>query len=213
MLEQHIVISKTARDYTSCAVSVNIKTVWFVCHGYAQLAGEFIKEFESFASPEALIVAPEGLSRFYTKGFFGTVGATWMTKEDRLYEIRDYVNYLNTLCLQIKTGCHPHARMNILGFSQGCSTVCRWITQESPDFSALFLCSGSVPDDLDFKKFRAAIDKRPAYYLTGDADPFISEKDIQAFEQRNKEHQLPLQIHRFNGGHSLNLKLLKSLGK
>ena len=48
-------------------------------------------------------MAPEALSRFYadvTPGRHGptsTVGATWMTREDRENEIRDYVAYLDEM--------------------------------------------------------------------------------------------------------------------
>ncbi len=192
-------------------ISKNINTVWFVCHGYAQLAGEFIKEFQSLAAPNVLVIAPEALSKFYTKGFFGTVGATWMTKEDRLNEIKDYVNYLDILFLKIKSEVGPTTQMHILGFSQGCSTICRWIAERNPAYSALLLCSGSIPDDLDYTKFKTAIEKSPAHYLLGNADPFIGEKDVLAFEDRIKVNQLPLQVHRFKGEHALNLHLIQSL--
>ena len=36
-------------------------------------------------------MAPEGLSRFYLEGFSGKVGATWMTREDRLNDIDNYL--------------------------------------------------------------------------------------------------------------------------
>lgn len=211
MQEHHLTIPKTARYYSLGEISKETNTVWFVCHGYAQLAGEFIKEFEPLTAPGVLVVAPEALSKFYTKGFFGAVGATWMTKEDRLNEIKDYVNYLDTLFRKIKSEVSPAAQMHILGFSQGCSTICRWIAERSPAYSALWLCSGSIPDDLDFSKFKTAIEKSPAHYLLGESDPFIGEKDISAFEERIKANRLPLQVHRFKGEHVLNLQLIQSL--
>lgn len=211
MEEHHFTVAKTARYFSSGEISKKADTVWFVCHGYAQLASEFIKEFEPLVAPTVLIVAPEALSRFYTKGFLGTVGATWMTKEDRLSEIKDYVNYLDALFLKIKSEVNPSAQLYILGFSQGCSTICRWIAEKSPDYAALFLCSGSIPDDLDFSKFKKAVEKNPVHYLLGDADPFIGVKDIAAFEERINLHQLPLQVHRFKGAHVMHLPLVQSL--
>lgn len=211
MQEHHITIPKTARYYVNGELSKQTKRVWIVCHGYAQLAGEFIKEFDSLIEPGVAVVAPEALSRFYTKGFWGTVGATWMTKEDRLNEIQDYVNYLDSLFLKIRNQVGPETQISVLAFSQGCSTVCRWVTFRSPDYATLFLCSGSIPDDLDFKKFKQAISKNPAHYLMGDADPFIKEKDIEAFQERVKVNELPLQVHIFKGEHVLNLELVKGL--
>lgn len=73
-------------------------------------------------------MAPEALNRFYLEGFAGRVGATWMTKEERLQEIDDYVNYLNQLYKTILANTDTsEITVNILGFSQGVATVCRWI--------------------------------------------------------------------------------------
>ena len=82
MMEEHnIKIEKTARYYSLGDFNEKTEAVWIVCHGYAQLASDFIKDFEPLANETTVIIAPEALSRFYTKGFFGKVGATWMTKE------------------------------------------------------------------------------------------------------------------------------------
>jgi hypothetical protein len=53
-----------------------------------------------------IIIAPEGLSRFYRKGFSGDVVASWMTKDDRLDDMEDYVRYLNDLHLA-HPECYP----------------------------------------------------------------------------------------------------------
>lgn len=224
MQEHHIITQRTARYFTIGEASINIKTVWIACHGYAQLAAEFIKELEPLAEKgrgtggggrgrdeQVLIVAPEALSRFYTKGFFGSVGATWMTKEDRESEIDDYVSYLQLLFEKIKSQVSPQAGIYILGFSQGCSTVCRWIARKSPVIKALCLCSGSIPDDLEFEKFRTATQGYGVHYMMGDEDPFIKAIDKEAAIGRIKSHGIPLEFHTFNGGHVLNLPLLKSL--
>jgi hypothetical protein len=60
-----------------------------VTHGYGQLAKTFIRRFEPIMDAQTLVVAPEGLSRFYWGGFDGPVVASWMTREDRLDEIAD----------------------------------------------------------------------------------------------------------------------------
>jgi predicted esterase len=210
MQEHHFVTQRTARYFTIGEFSVNTKTVWLACHGYGQLAGEFIKELQPLAADDAVIVAPEALSRFYTKGFFGTVGATWMTKEDRLAEIDDYVHYLQSLYELISGKIASSARVNVMGFSQGCSTVCRWIARKAPALGSLWLCSGSIPDDMDYSLFSKAI-RYPAHYIMGDDDPFIGARDREAAAQRIKEHRVPVEMHTFHGGHDLNLALIKSL--
>ncbi len=211
MQEHHITIPKTARFFTSGIISKEIKTVWIVCHGYAQLAGEFIKEFESLYSPETLFVAPEGLSRFYTKGFFGSVGATWMTREDRQHEIIDYTGYLQLLYEKVTNEVSSDAIIHVLGYSQGCSTVCRWLSLKNPRFTALWLCSGSIPDDLDFEKFKTLSETHPVHYFIGDKDPFVADKDREALQRMLSEKNLSVNMHQFDGVHELKVELLKSV--
>jgi predicted esterase len=43
---KRIAISKTARYYITGKPSTKINSVWFVLHGYGQLAEDFIKYFE-----------------------------------------------------------------------------------------------------------------------------------------------------------------------
>jgi hypothetical protein len=66
-----------------------VHDVWIVCHGYGQLAADFLAAFQVIAAADRLLVAPEALNRFYpgvTTGPHGPdspVAATWMTREDR----------------------------------------------------------------------------------------------------------------------------------
>src|SRR5690349_9508611 len=95
--EHHVTVERTARYYTLGDEANKNKELWIVLHGYRNLARNFIEWFSPIAA-NAFIVAPEALSRFYTKGSGGpdspsTVGASWMTREDRLNEIQDHVAY------------------------------------------------------------------------------------------------------------------------
>ena len=60
--EHHLETRRTGRYFTLGGAD-GIHDCWFVCHGYGQLAGEFLEAFEPIASPIRLIVAPEALSR------------------------------------------------------------------------------------------------------------------------------------------------------
>ena len=101
--EHHIEVRRTARYYMLGEPSAETRDVWFVCHGYNQLAGDFIREFEPIDDKSRVIVAPEALSRYYisTEPKFHSaeaeIGATWMTRADREAEIADYVAYLDDL--------------------------------------------------------------------------------------------------------------------
>ena len=69
--------------------------IWLVFHGYGQLAEYFIKKFEDLDPTKNFIIAPQGLSKYYLQGVYGRVGASWMTKEDRLTEIANQYAYID----------------------------------------------------------------------------------------------------------------------
>src|SRR5206468_1825615 len=123
----HIRVARTAR-YETLGSETTAREVWFVLHGYGQLAASFIQAFSVLDDGTRLIVAPEALNRFYLVGVDSgaaaerPVGATWMTREDRDAEIADYVEYLDALAAQVlgavRRGERP-PRVIVLGFSQG----------------------------------------------------------------------------------------------
>src|SRR5207237_10690301 len=98
------------------------------------------------------LVAPEGLSRFYV-GEGATerrVGASWMTREDRLAEIEDYVRYLDAVYDDV-FGRLDRARVTVhaLGFSQGAATVSRWTAMGTSRIDRVLLWGGELPPDLE----------------------------------------------------------------
>src|SRR5579872_3814026 len=118
--EHHIETTRTARYY-SLGSFEDVKELWFVLHGYAQRAEDFIKNYLPIAHEGVLIIAPEALSRFYSRGFAGEVAASWMTREDRQHEIEDYVRYLDNLYTEVTMKLKlPPQKIIALGFSQGC---------------------------------------------------------------------------------------------
>src|SRR5712692_3984827 len=120
MQEHRLAIARTARYYTLGALGPATRQVWFVCHGYGQLAGRFLRHFAPLDDGSRVIVAPEGLSRFYLteRAAERRVGASWMTREDRLAEIDDYVHYLDAVQTAVAASGHPApAAVHALGFS------------------------------------------------------------------------------------------------
>ena len=63
--EHHIKVQRSARYYMVGEPNANTRDVWFVCHGYNQLASDFIREFDTIAEDSRVIVAPEALNRYY----------------------------------------------------------------------------------------------------------------------------------------------------
>lgn len=132
---------------------------WYLLHGYRQAASRFLTRFQSIASPGRLLVAPEGLSRFYVtrgggEGRPDAVGASWMTREDRESEIRDYVRYLNRVALHVEgrptseSAPASGPRRTILGFSQGAHTAARWTALGRIAAERLILWGAGLPRDL-----------------------------------------------------------------
>src|SRR5881396_3950063 len=99
MHEHHLSVSRTARYFTLGERSAAVEEVWFACHGYGQLGARFLEKLRVLDDGTRYLVAPEGLSRFYLSESptERRVGASWMTREDRLAEIEDYVRYLDAV--------------------------------------------------------------------------------------------------------------------
>ena len=122
-MENSFSFSKTFRYETQNEDKHPTKII-YVLHGYGQLAKFFIRKFNALAD-DYLIVAPEGMHRFYLNGSSGKVGASWMTKEAREIDIKDNIDWLNALDKKISSKHQINERI-LLGFSQGGATAIRW---------------------------------------------------------------------------------------
>jgi predicted esterase len=217
MQEHHIGVSRAARYFTLGNSSPGVAEVWFACHGYGQLASRFLEKLRVLDDGHRLLVAPEGLSRFYLSESPNErrVGASWMTREDRLAEIEDYVQYLDAVYADI-FGLLDRARVTVhaLGFSQGASTVSRWAALGKARVDRVILWGGELPPDLDLAREPAAARLRAARLalVYGRSDDFITAKVVQTIGARLREHGIPYNEIPFDGGHELNESLLRSIG-
>jgi predicted esterase len=210
MQQKKITVPKTARYFMLGEPTEEITTVWFVCHGYGQLANYFIRNFEMLETRQTLIVAPEGLHRFYWEKFSGRVVASWMTKEDREDDIIDYVNYLDLLYKEVlATLKNRKVKIVVLGFSQGTATVCRWIANKRAPVDRLILWAGSLPPDVDFP--HELVKTLKTYIVVGDSDEFIKEEQINEYRLLLVEKKLSAEIIRFQGKHELHESTLTAL--
>lgn len=207
--------SRTAHYYTLDEAGPQTKRLWFVCHGYAQLAQHFIRKFDVLAGPEDYVVAPEGLSRFYWGGLDGPVAASWMTRGNRLDEIRDYTNMLSTLFQEQLDKCPEDVEVILFGFSQGCATQVRWLVQDLPRFDQLWLWGGLMPEDLDYRqpKISEHLAGKPIHHFRGDADPLIKDEYIELHRQLIKQQELVVQEHSYAGDHRVVRSELKRFVK
>ncbi|NDK57636.1 alpha/beta hydrolase [Pontibacter fetidus] len=211
MTEHHLLTQRTARYYTLGTPADQITDLWIVCHGYGQLARYFIRHFALLDNGHTLIVAPEAFSRFYLDGFLGRVGATWMTKEDRLAEIEDQATYLNTLLQTQLQQLPKNVRVTIVGFSQGGATVSRWLASGAAPVHRLILWAASFPENIDFTSGKAAFANLPVAIVYGTQDEFITPDSLQKKQQLMNTLGIEPKTFTFEGGHTLHAATLMKI--
>ena len=203
MQEHRITVTRAARYFTLGRAE---REVWFVLHGYGQLAARFLHHFAPIDDGTRLIVAPEGLSRFYLTEAPAErrVGASWMTKEDRLAEIDDYVRYLGAVYEDaLRAVDRTHIRVTLLGFSQGSATACRWTTLGASKIDRLIVWGGEVPPDVDLpRSLRLSL-------VYGSRDEYFTPKVVAATEARLRACDVPYELVPFVGGHEIDAEVLK----
>ena len=203
--KHNIVVPKTA-NYSTLGDIKTAKTIWFVLHGYGFLAEFFIKKFEPILTNETCVIAPEALSRFYLNGFHGRVGASWMTKHQRLEEIEDYTNYLQLLFETIlKENNGNYTKINIVGFSQGGATASRWLASKKVSCTNFILWASVFPDDLDFNIVSKETNTTLIY---GNQDEFLTEERIALLRTQIKDSKTACNIITFNGKHDIPKEVL-----
>lgn len=212
MQQKNIIIPKTARYFILGDPTKEIEHVWIVCHGYAQLANYFIRNFECLNNGRHLIIAAEGLHRFYWQGFTGRVVASWMTKEDRLEDIKDYCNYLDLLYEDVLVSLkNKKVKINVLGFSQGTATVLRWLTAKKPIVNNLFLWGGTFPADIDFQMDKDYFKTIKTFFVMGDKDEYNDGSTIIRMEKILHKNEIPFEFVSFGGTHVIDKDTLLML--
>lgn len=204
----HLRVQRTARYYTLGGSDAAPRSIWFVLHGYGQLAGDFIRYFADLAGEDTLIVAPEAMNRFYlvspdkAPARDRPVGATWMTREDRESEIADYVEYLDDLYEDVAADAKTAgAQINVVGFSQGSATATRWATHGKSALSRLVLWGGLMPPETDLSRGAAAFRGLSLTLVLGSRDHYVSDAMLAAEQARLDAALVRYDVIRFDGGH------------
>lgn len=203
-MEQKLKSTKTFR-YEISSETRDFDTVLYVLHGYGQQAQYFIRKFRSLFD-KVLVVAPEGMHRFYLKGASGRVGASWMTKEAREDDISDNIHWLNELDAHISKEYEPKRKI-VLGFSQGGATAARWHHLGKVDFDAMVLWASVFPPDLSAEKeVKKAFNQ---HFAIGDEDEFYAadtQEDLFQF-YKNKGFE----TYSFQGKHDIEQDTLETI--
>ena len=206
MQSHHISVSKTARYHTLGSLHEQTEEIWFVIHGFAQLSEKFLKGFAPMDNGKRYIIAPEGLNKFYLKAGQPEVGATWMTREDRENEIKDYVAYLDQLYDAIVPAGHT-AKIAVLGFSQGVATMSRWAFKNKRRMDSLIFFAGEPGNELQNPEAMALFTQKKKYLVYGTQDQFINEAIVDKF----KKIMGNFTVVPFEGKHEMKVDLLPDM--
>lgn len=199
--EWQLSVTRSARGSTLGGAAA--AEAWVVIHGYGQLASRFIRGFEVLATPARLVVAPEGLSRFYLEAGTGRVGASWMTREARLTEIQDMMAYLE----QVRTALVPPIPLTVFGFSQGVATAARWAVTTLPAPVRLVCWGGLVPEEISAAQLQGI----QVTCVVGEQEEWAPPAAVEAQAAAFRAAGVVVDVIRFDGGHGLSPEVVARL--
>lgn len=173
-------------------------------HGYGQLSTFFARKFEGVTEAGFDVILPEGLNRFYLEGSSGRVGASWMTKEERDYDMEDNKQYLSQI---IETYRASYDKIILLGFSQGGATAARFFFSDKTSIAGLILWASVFPPDLEQDLPAGSYEN--CHFVLGKEDPYFDE--YKQKEVLNLYRELGMKVHSFDGDHDVDAKLLRTI--
>ena len=201
-------VARTARYHRLGEPGPDTRELEFALHGYGQLAGAFLAGLRVRARPGRVLVAPEGLSRYYLRRGTGEVGASWMTREERALEIGDTLRYLDRLAETLDARGRT---LTLLGFSQGAAAAARWAVLGRTSFARVLLWGCPLPPDLDLDANRARVLALRWVFVLGERDTTIERAAVARDAGRLRALGAAVEEHAFAGGHELDAGLLGRL--
>lgn len=205
-------VTKTARYSTLGVPTPKTKYLWFCLHGSNMLCEQMLYKFSDFNLSEHYVVSPEGLHRFYANGFGGEVLSSWMTKRDRLHEIKDISGYLSKLYKQSCAEVSSECKKIILGFSQGGTMAFRWMHSQEVPFDHLIPYSCWIPEDIDLKKGQTNLAKNNLIYTYGLKDQYLKDDKLTELQEILTKNSLDNVItETYDGNHRVDRNQLRFL--
>ena len=206
-------VKKTARYTTFGELTEKTKYFWFALHGSNMLCEQMLYKFRDFDPAEHFVVSPEGLSRFYDKGFAGDVVAAWMTSRDRLKEIDDFSYYLSLLYSKYTSQLPSDCKKVILGFSQGGTCAFRWMHQNAVDVDKIIAYSSWLPEDINLKESKTDLSKAEIIYTYGEQDQYLTSERLDAMKSIVAANDLTIKFRPHTGDHRVNRENLTAIAK
>ncbi len=202
----YLPIQKQARIFLNQVPNDDIKTCWICLHGYGMLGQYFLPKLEPLFQEDTLVIVPEALSRFYLDPQYEKVGASWMTKEDRLLDIQEQHLYLNKVYQELIKPIKNLQFVNVLGFSQGVATAWRWVQQQKIIVDNFVVWAGSIPLE-PIQSFYV----EKLWLVYAEDDPYAKWVNPQAIQEWLQKQSIDYQVIMFQGGHTIPPKVLSEL--
>ena len=176
-------------------------------HGYRENAALHMAVLESIPGTDGwLIVAVQGLHRFYAKG--GDVVASWMTSEDRELAIADNIEYVRNAVDAVRAEFSTRETLVFAGFSQGTAMAFRAAAHVRAD--ALIVLGADVPPDV---AARTPATLPPVLYGRGRHDDLYTaeshERDVATLERLG----VTVESITFDGGHDWTPEFSSAAGR
>ena len=197
---EHLSVPQELRFYRAGLPLSETNHVFICLHGYGQLVKYFMRKFHSLED-RVHLVFPEAMHRFYLQGNGGRVGASWMTKEDRLIDIANQSRFLDQL--------HQHvlgaskAKVTVIGFSQGAATASRWACGTEQRINNLVLWSSAFPPDLLALDNTSKLNELSVYQFIGTEDPYLKESKGSIQTEFKTPSGIESEFLTFDGGHEI----------
>lgn len=195
-------IETSAHYYTHGTLSKKTKHIWIALHGYGQ-TGEYMQGKLSFLDPEDhFVISPQGLNSFYWHSNNEPV-ACWMTKMNRYHEITDFVTFLDKLYDRYCKHVNQNTKVHLIGFSQGCATIWRWIHATQPRFDTLTNWAGWIPEDIGYLHIKDYLSDKFMFMHYGTNDKFITAEAMKGIQEVIDKNKLNIAVSTFEGKHHM----------
>jgi predicted esterase len=208
--------SRTARcSVRGPAEPGDVRELWIALHGYGQLAASLANDLGAIDDGTRLIVAPEGLSRFYFAKPFEShreapVGASWMTRADRLEEIADHLEWLQLAYEHHAAPLAADVPLTVLGFSQGAAAATRWVASGKVRPRHVVCWGAGIAPELDLGP-DSPLRRAHVTLVHGVRDRIVSREAVDAERARLDAAGFPHDYVEFQGGHRLDDATLERL--
>jgi len=209
---QEILIKKqqTVPVYLNDTPTDAQKYGWLVAHGHGQRADFILKKCNRFDSQDHRVVSAEAGNRFYWAEDSQRPVATWMTSRLRLEDIQNNNDYFDEVYDRYIA---DRAVKVLFGFSQGGTTLWRWIHDRQPDFDVFINYAGWVPEDIDLSILDEYARGKKLIFCSGNTDQYLTPSRILALYEVVEKSTLKIALETFEGGHAVSRDVLYQLSQ